>query len=393
MTNKKPDKLRILVNGTTLVIGGGIQVGITFVEFAFKSYLDKFEFLFVVSKQIYDTLSPSIQTEKNVIAFNVSPAAIFKGKETRKSIKKLERDFQPDLVYSIGFPSYIRFKSSEVGRYTNGWEINPPPLPWHTVELKRKPKIYLGIKYRLLWARNATFFETQTKAAKLGIIKKLGVGNDKVKVIPNSPNPIFTNIDEPFHFDQSQTIKIFCLSAAYKHKNLEIIPEVAHYLKTKYSIKTEFVLTLPKGNSILEFIESKAEDLDVEDSIVNVGKINLTTCLEWYKNTHIVFMPTLFEIFSATYVEAMAMRRPIIATDLEFATGVCGNAALYYKSNSAEAAADVIAQLILDKDLQSKLINNGIERLAYYPNPDEKYKISFDWLEKLAQTSRDKNRI
>lgn len=390
MTEHKNDKLRILVNASTLQVGGGIQVGLTFIEYAYKSYFEKLDFIFVVSKSLYDQLSPILQAKENIIACETSPAAIIGGKLTRKNIRQIEHKFKPDLVYSIGFPSYIRFKAPEVGRYTNPWEINAPPLPWHTIKLADRLKIFLGIRYRLLWARNATYFETQTEAAKLGILKKIRVDCDKVKVIPNSPNPIFNNEDGILHFDKNMTLKIFCLSAAYQHKNLEIIPEVAHYLKSKHGIKAEFILTIPQGNSILGFIESRAKKLNVEEHIINIGKIDLNTCLEWYRKTHLVFLPTLLEVFSATYVEAMAMRRPIVTTDLKFATDVCDDAAIYYKSRSAEAASDAIAKLTLDKNLQSLIVEKGISRLAYFPNPDEKHKLSFNWFEELAQISRKK---
>lgn len=391
-TKGHSDKLRIMVNGSTLLVGGGIQVGVTFIEYAFKSYAEEIDFLFVVAKPLFDNLSTELQSKENVIAFETSPAAIFGGKQTRQEIKKLEKTFKPDIIYSIGFPSYIRFKAPEVGRYTNPWEINSPPLPWHTIENKKKLKIFLGIQYRLIWARNASYFETQTEAAKLGIMRKLSVGSDNVKVIPNSPNPIFSNSDEVFHFDKTQLVKIFCLSAAYKHKNLEIIPEVAHYLKNKHSLNVEFIVTIPKDNSIGDSIANNAKRLQVEGMINNIGKINLKSCLDWYRNSHIVFLPTLLEVFSATYVEAMAMRRPIITTDLEFAIDVCGDAAIYYKSDLAESAADKIAELIGDHQLQNKMVAKGIKRLAYFPNPDEKHKMSFNWLKELAQKSRTNNK-
>ena len=49
-----------------------------------------------------------------------------------KTITGLE--FKPDLVYSIGYPSYINFNNVELGRYTNPWEINSEPLPWHKIK-------------------------------------------------------------------------------------------------------------------------------------------------------------------------------------------------------------------------------------------------------------------
>jgi glycosyltransferase involved in cell wall biosynthesis len=345
--------------------------------------------MIVVSKPLFDNLSASLQLEDNIIYFDTSPAAIFGGNSTRKKIKKIEQIFKPNLIYSIGFPSYIKFKTPEVGRYTNPWEINSPPLPWHTIKPTNKLKIFLGIKYRLMWARNAAYFETQTEAAKLGIMRKLDVRSEKVMVIPNSPNPIFSSIYPILYFNKNETIKIFCLGAPHKHKNLEIIPEVAIILKNKHSLSVRFFVTIPAGNLIGKKIEVAAEKLKVKESIINLGKIDLNSCLEWYRKIHIVFLPTLLEVFSATYVEAMAMRKPIVTTDFEFATDVCGDAALYYQGSSAEAAADKIAELVFSNALQIEMVERGKRRLAHFPNPEEKFRITFDWLESLAQCSRN----
>ena len=54
---------------------------------------------------------------------------------------------------------------------------------------------------------------------------------DNVKIIPNSTNPIF--VDRTNFFTDSKQPKykgIFCLSAAYSHKNLAIIPDIAKRL-------------------------------------------------------------------------------------------------------------------------------------------------------------------
>ncbi len=389
--NRNQGKSRILVNGSTLMVGGGIQVGVTFIEYAFNFYRNDFEFLFIVAKPLYDNLPTNIQLESNVISFKVSPSSILGGRTTRREIKRLEREFDPDIIYSIGFPSYIRFKSPEIGRYTNPWEINSPPLPWHTIENSKKAKIFLGIQYRLFWARNAEYFETQTEAAKAGIIRKLGVASNKVKVIPNSPNPIFVNHEGFSVFTKSETVKIFCLSAAYRHKNLEIIPFVAAHLRVKFNIDAEFILTIPTGSEIAKSIEVMAKQLHVSDMICNIGKINLETCLEWYKRSNLVFLPSLLEVFSATYVEAFAMKRPIVTTDLDFARDVCGDAAVFFESGSSEDAANRIAELCENSELQLEMVKRGSERLGSFPNPFEKHKLSFSWLNQIAQLQRKNN--
>lgn len=378
-------KYRILINATTLNVGGGIQVGISLIEFASQLKGSNLEFVFVVSKNLYYSLSSELQEDTRINYFETSPARIFKGRKTRKLIKNIERDFSPHVVYSIGFPSYIKFTKPEIGRYTNPWEINAPPLPWHTLALIDKIKIYLGIKYRLFWAKRAKLYETQTYSGQRGIAKKLKVSPNKIKVIPNSPNPIFLELSKSLNkINKEDKVTIFCLSAAYTHKNLIIIPKVALHLKQIYNLNCEFILTLPKDHDITSAILESCQKLKVDKLVKNVGPLKLTECLQWYEKCHIVFLPTLLEVFSATYLEAMAMSRPIVTTDLEFAHDNCGDAALYFDPLSPVSACEKIMVIINNYNVAESLVHNGKIKLSSYPGPVEKHNIIFNWLEEIA---------
>ena len=93
------------------------------------------------------------------------------------------------MVYSIGFPSYVRFKSIELGRYTNPWEFYDD-LPWFLLSFSQKLKVFRSA-YRLYWAKRAEFIETQTETAKSAISKKMQFDKSKIFVIPNSINQVF----------------------------------------------------------------------------------------------------------------------------------------------------------------------------------------------------------
>lgn len=371
---------KVIVNATTLVVGGGIQVGISFIEQAIRN--NEFKWLFLVSTGIYNNLSKEIKIDSRIICINTSPSKIISGYKSRTKIKQIVNDFNPDLIYSIGFPSYIRFKKPELGRYTNPWEINTGKLPWHTIPgFFNRVKIRLGILYRTLWARRADYLETQTESAQIGISKRVFYPFEKVFVIPNSPNSIFLkngdqiiNIDEIFKRDNVA----FCIAAPYKHKNLEIIPLVANILKFKNKLSVKFVLTLPKDSNIWLNILSKANELNVNELIINIGPIKVSECVDFYNQSKIVFLPTLLEVFSATYLEAMAMKVPIITTDLDFAHDNCKQAALFYQPEDANDAANVIYRLINDKSLFFNQIKKGTEVLKTYPTLDEKYSMLFN---------------
>jgi glycosyltransferase involved in cell wall biosynthesis len=382
--------MKILVNASTLVIGGGIQIGVSFIEKAILN--DDFEWLFIVSKGIYSNLDIEIKKDKRIILIEQSPAGIISGISSRKQIKKYEKIFKPHMVYSLGFPSYIRFKSIELGRYTNPWEIYSEPLPWHTIpNLFAKLLTKLGIIYRILWAKRADYIETQTEIAKIGISKRLSFPLEKIFIVPNSTNSIFIEHGkkiEDFESIFERDNIVFCLSAPYYHKNLDLIPFVAHKLKVEFGLSLKFILTISDTSDICIDIFKKAATLNVVNLIQNVGPLNLKECIQYYNKSKIVFLPTLLEIFSATYLEAMAMKVPIITTNLDFAHNNCKDAALYFNQGDATDAARNISLLINNKNLFISQINKGERVLKFYPNLDEKYNMLFNEFKKIINSRK-----
>ena len=49
--------ISILVNMSTLVVGGGVQIGVSFFEFATNLKSNEFQFYFVLSRPVFDNLS------------------------------------------------------------------------------------------------------------------------------------------------------------------------------------------------------------------------------------------------------------------------------------------------------------------------------------------------
>ena len=85
-----------------------------------------------------------------------------------------------------------------------------------------------------------------------------------------------------------------------------------------------------------------------------------------------MFLPTLLECFSASYVEAMKMERPIITSDMGFAHTICEDATLYIDPINVEDIASKIIKLYNSKDLQNKLVENGLEKLKAFGSAEDR---------------------
>lgn len=80
----------------------------------------------------------------------------------------------------------------------------------------------------------------------------------------------------------------------------------------------------------------------------------------------------MLECFSASYCEAMVMKKPILTSNLSFATGICKDSAAYFNPMDPENIADVMYELASDTKKQEELINKGIEQLKVFDNSSQR---------------------
>jgi glycosyltransferase involved in cell wall biosynthesis len=177
-------------------------------------------------------------------------------------------------------------------------------------------------------------------------------------------------------------ITLLTIATPYPHKNLTIAADSARLLREQHPhLKFRFVLSNERS-------EFPADISDKEDCFEFIGKVDIAECPSLYQQCDIVFQPTLLECFTAAYPEAMRMERPIITTDLEFARGLCGEAAEYYSAIDAQACADVIYKVASDKLLRERLITEGKEQLKKFDNYSQRAEKLIKLIEEIVKIKR-----
>lgn len=335
------------------------------------------KYLFAVSQPVYNNLKETIKIKMNIELISPSPARIIVGAKSRKKIMLMEHNFKPDIVFTIFGPSYIKFSGKHLCGIADGWVTHMSMIAFNSLPLLQKPIFLLRSMYKKLNLLSKDYYWVETEIAKQGLIKVLKVNAENIKVIPNTYSSIYPKQLKMLDPKKTENeIKLLTISAPYNHKNLKIIPDVAKLLHENDKInKYKFLVTLPDDltNKVVKQFWDKAEMLSVKSMIHNLGVLKNHECPYWYRNSDIVFMPTLLETSSAVYPESMFMGKPIITTDLDFAHASCGDASLYYEPLSADSASDAIIELCSDNYLKKKLILKGKRQLKSFPKPNEKY--------------------
>ena len=206
------------------------------------------------------------------------------------------------------------------------------------------------------------------------------LGDVRVFTVTNYYNQVF---DKPELWKEKtlpdfEGITLLTISNAYPHKNLEIAAEAARILKKEHpDFRFRFVYSIERE-------QLQADLSGIEEYFVFIGTVDISECPSLYRQSDIAFQPTLMECFTATYPEAMRMEVPIVTTDLEFARGLCGNAACYYSAINAEACAEAIYKVATDEKYRSWLTECGKEQLRKYDNYEERAKKLVDILETIV---------
>lgn len=363
--------MNLIINCSNLKNGGGLQVADSVCK-----YLNEFEmhnFIVVLSSKLQDTYHHIIKY-KNIKVYNYDYVLTIKKLLSGRDIflDELVKKNNIEGVITIFGPSYWTPKCPHLSGFARP-HLVIPNSPFFK-SLNSKQLLLIKIKYwflKISLNKNANFYYTENKYISEKL-KKILNKNKEIYTITNYYNQIFDTPDkwEEFLLPKFEGTTLLTVSVAYPHKNLPITIEIAKILKIKYpNLNFRFVITITKEN----FPQIPVE---VEKYFLLIGPVKISQCPSLYKQADIMFQPSLLECFSATYPEAMKMHVPIITTDLEFAHGLCNDAALYFSPITPQSAAEAIYKLATNKQLSQELTQNGEKQLKKYNTHKERaYKL------------------
>jgi glycosyltransferase involved in cell wall biosynthesis len=353
---------KIIINTSNLNKGGAIQVASAFLE-GLKSYVQHDFFVF---------LSPALPINKEDFPSNFSFYVISNNSpfgfisKVSKYLSFLEGEIKPDCVFSVFGPTYWRPKSRHIMGFANSLYLYNHPLYLAKISFYKRFKFNLTKAiHRFLLKNNADLYIVQTSDMKDRLSLFLDICKEKILVIYGSYHPIFKEKIYDFNMlpiKKNNEFWFLTISAYYPHKNLEVINKVVKLLAIRnLKVKIKFVLTIPQ-----EVFQDKFENSN--NMIINVGPVGINKCPYLYSKTDALFLPTLAESFTASYPEAMIMKKPILTSDYSFSRTVCENSALYFNPYDAEDIVSKIVKISTDQNLYKTLSDQGFINVQKMPS-------------------------
>ena len=298
-----------------------------------------------------------------------------------------EENFSPDIVFTIFGPAYFRARTTHVVGFAIPDMIYEPHarMP-HKI---RALNLILD-RLRCRQFRKADHLVVETETVRQRLAQRLGIGDQQIWVIGNSLNPLLAK-HKPVKPPVDGKFRLLIPSTYYPHKNLEIVPPLAHELqRLNPDFDFEFRFTLDATSAPWQRIKSTAKALGVADRFKTLGSLLMNNLATSYQATSAVFLPTLREASTAVYPESFYFQRPLITSDTDFARELCGKAAVYIPPFDPQSIAAKINELASSPELIDRLVAAGNHQLASrYPDPDQKFKRQLELLMRATDVTLD----
>ncbi|WP_110239759.1 glycosyltransferase [Nocardioides gilvus] len=371
--------MTVLINAANLKVGGGVQVGASFLDELAAMRNDpelvgRFPWLqdslaIVASSQVLDNLSPGTRERLPVVArpATVDFAALLRARY--------------DVSFTVFGPEYVPINARRrIVGFADVTSLHPEYLPPARGKAKARQFVRRVLSRATFSTTRSLVVEAERVKRSLG--SRWGISPSRVTVVPNAYNAIFDRPEEwrPLEVPKDPDVANVCyVTGLYPHKNHAILGQVHAALELR-GMSARFLLTLSDR-------EWMSLPQDVRRASLNMGQLTLDQLPSLYAASDASIFPSLFEAFSVTPLEAMVTGTPLVASDRDFVRDVCGDHPRYAEPNDAGALAVALADALVEG--RGRRTQHGIEAARHLPNAADR---GLSYVELIDQNLRGSRR-
>lgn len=379
--------MRVLFNCSTNIVGGGLKNSALFIKNAIHD--SSVDWFFAISAPIAKLLNSwDIDcTSENFFIFNLSPA---RNISSRTDLINFAKNKNVDLVYTMAGPAYVSFHCKHVMGISNAYITH---ADFDAYKLKGSffnvLRYFLYTSVQFLYSYKADYYIFQTDYSKNNFSKRSLRSKSRMFVVPNAYDD---TIRKHFKSNSRQhnenltndKIQIFCPGAAYIHKGFQFLPKTIFELTKRSNVDFEFVVTLPEDSEIWVQMKKELKELNVSQYCRNIGPYIYSDLLQYLETCHVVYVPSLLETFSASYLEAMCAKKKLVVANKSFAIDICDNFAVYTNPKNSISTTNVFNSILNELKLSMNEIELADSILDLYGNQENRFRIIKNLLINLA---------
>ncbi|MBK1796002.1 glycosyltransferase family 4 protein [Devosia sp. WQ 349] len=361
------------INTSNVHAGGGLQATCSFLAEAQPDLISGDWIAVLASEEVSQnlaSLSRDFVTIPNYEVLNVYGA--LRGQST---LARKLRKFR--CVFTVFGPLYIwkpRFKS--VVGFAQAWIIYPQNECYKRLPVLQRLKTRLKFWIQAQFFKRADVLVVELEHVKEGLVRELGFPAERIHVVHNCLSSLYAQPElwQDLTLSRSQgELALGFLGRNYIHKNTEIFPEIVSALKRNHGISARFYVTFTED-------EWRACSPEFRKACVNVGQLTVAQCPKFYRSLDAVVFPSLLECFSATPLEAMAMEKPLFASDRPFNRDICQGHAHYFDPLSPASAAAEIAKVFGGEGTNAAALKHARDHAFGFSSAKERARKYLDLL-------------
>jgi len=207
---------------------------------------------------------------------------------------------------------------------------------------------------------------TDSQAIKNDLIHFFKVKHEKIKVIPIA---IDSGRFKPS--DGQEIKKKFNLGRYFlyvgnilPHKNLAFLIEA--FSRAALGVDHKLVIAGHKDRRYYLSLCESVNQNDLGNRVVFIDYVDNRDLPFLISEAEALVLPSLFEGFGLTPLEAMACGCPVVSSDLPSVREVCADAVKYFNPNNPNELVGILKNISTDKNLRSSLRAKGLERVKCF---------------------------
>ncbi|MGZ6707639.1 MAG: glycosyltransferase family 4 protein [Solirubrobacteraceae bacterium] len=233
----------------------------------------------------------------------------------------------------------------------------------HPEWMSTPERLYRRLAYDAA-AQHATRVVTATEHARREICRHLGIGVDRIDVIPHgidherfAPAPVASDAQALAGLPLPERF-VFYPANLWPHKNHERLVDALARTTPDVAL-----VLCGQGYGRLDALRERARALGVADRLTHLGHVPGAALPALYRRAAGMIFPSLFEGFGIPLIEAMACGCPVASSDRSAMPEVVAGAGLLFDPTSVEEIAAALDRLAAG-DGRDAAVAAGLERAA-----------------------------
>jgi glycosyltransferase involved in cell wall biosynthesis len=343
------------VDLSNLVVGGGVQVGASFLDELGRLQED------LDARRRWPWLATLVVEASDAVVANVTdprPGLAVRVVDGRPAsrLRRVSRRRPYDVSFTVFGPDYgsRRARTNVIG-FADVTSLFPEfaEIPGRGARLRHAVRSRVS-KQRF---RSADLVVVESAHVAAALTSRWSVPAERITVVPNVLNRVFDDETRqvPLRVElpggPAAPLVAFP-TRPYPHKNLGVLGAAARALEDEHGRQVRFALTLTDA-------EWERLDSATKSASINVGPLVVGQMPALYAACDAVVFPSLNECFSVTPLEALRTGRPLVASDRAFVREVAGDAAWYFEPTEPDSVARALSGMLSDEASRERRVELG----------------------------------